>query len=163
MLVYQRVFREPWEPPTVRWCWNTAHAAKHIVNVGHSKFQSAFLFGLLRADSDGLIGHSLLQWFVISSLKCLFFHWMSMNQPCFFSKHPDLLGKKNHLRYTWLTPLLSSGLLRRVGSKHNANWVCFCWAVGWCIKRCRCCRVPPNFFWSPRGGWIFEEKWGGWF
>lgn len=59
-------------------------------------------FGLLRADSDELIGYSLLQWFVISSLKCLLhFHWMSMNQQCFFPKTWSFRKKTSSGTHDW--------------------------------------------------------------
>ena len=161
MLVYQRVFREPWEPPTVRWCWNTAHAAKHIVNVGHSKLQSAFLFGLLRADSDELIGHSLLQsqWFVLSSLKCLFyFHWMSMNQQCFFSNTPIFWEKISS--GFWLTPVIRSAAKGWIEAQRQLGL--FLLSRGMMhqeVPVLSCC--PPISFGVGRG--ILEEKWGGWF
>ena len=99
-----------------------------------------------------VIGHSLLQWFVISSLKCLFyFLWMSMNQPCFFSKHPDLLGKKNHLRYTWLTPFCHQVCCE--GLDRSTTPTGFVFVEPWddASRGAGVVLLPSNFFWSRRG------------
>lgn len=86
---------------------------------------------------------------------------MSMNQQCFFSKNPDILGNKQFTSGFWLTPVIRSAAKGWIEAQRQLGL--FLLSRGMMHQEVPV--LPSNFFWSRRGdpwrevGWMILGFW----